>query len=78
MGATRKATAAAKACTDKPTLIRFKAIIGYGPPNTTNSHDAHGLPIIVHYTYRIMGDGCLREGISLSLAPTPGTSAWRS
>ena len=54
-----KATAAAKAGMDRPTLIRFKAIIGYGPPSTANSLDAHGLPDIVHYTRCIMGDGCL-------------------
>ena len=64
MGAIRKAIAAAKARTDKPTLIRFKAIIGYGPPNTANNHDAHGLPITVHLTCCIMDDGCLQEGIS--------------
>ena len=64
MGAIRKATTAAKARTDKPTLIRFKAIIGYGPPNTADSHGAHGLPIIVHYTCCTMGDGCLPEGVS--------------
>ena len=63
MGAIRKAAAAARARTDEPTLIRFKAIIGYGPPNTANSHDTHGLPIIV-CTFGIMGDGCPQEGIS--------------
>ena len=64
MGAIRKATAAAEAPTDKPTLIRFKAIVGYGPPNAADSHGAHGLPIFVQYTCCIMGDGCRLEGIS--------------
>jgi len=29
----QKAVAAANACTDKPTLIRIKTIIGYGMPS---------------------------------------------
>jgi len=37
----RKAIEAAKACTDKRTLIRVKAIIGCGTPNKADSHDAH-------------------------------------
>ena len=47
-GAIWKAIAAAKARTDKPALIRYKAIIGYGPPSTANSHDAQSF-IIAHY-----------------------------
>jgi len=43
--AIRKAIAEAKACTDKPTLIKVKTIIGYGSPNKQDSHDAHGAPL---------------------------------
>mmetsp|Transcript_48694 Transcript_48694/g.89826 ORF Transcript_48694/g.89826 Transcript_48694/m.89826 type:complete len:779 (-) Transcript_48694:118-2454(-) len=43
--ALRKAIAEAKACTDKPTLIKVKTIIGYGSPNKADSHDAHGAPL---------------------------------
>ena len=32
-------------CTDKPTLIIVKSIIGYGAPNKQNSHNAHGAPL---------------------------------
>jgi len=41
----RKAIAEAKACTDKPTLIKVKTIIGFGSPNKADSHDAHGAPL---------------------------------
>lgn len=40
--ALEKAIAEAKACTDKPTLIRVYTIIGYGSPNKSDSHDCHG------------------------------------
>lgn len=40
--ALEKAIADAKACTDKPTLIRVYTIIGYGAPNKCDSHDCHG------------------------------------
>merc|ERR1711933_81450 len=43
--AIRKAIKGAKACTDKPTLIRVKTVIGYGSPNKADSHDAHGAPL---------------------------------
>jgi transketolase len=43
--AIRKAIADAKACTDKPTLIKVKTIIGYGSPNKSNSHAIHGAPV---------------------------------
>jgi len=43
--AIRKAIKEAKACTDKPTLIRVKTVIGYGSPNKADSHDAHGAPL---------------------------------
>mmetsp|Transcript_5919 Transcript_5919/g.12955 ORF Transcript_5919/g.12955 Transcript_5919/m.12955 type:complete len:776 (+) Transcript_5919:79-2406(+) len=43
--ALRKAIEEAKACTDKPTLIKVKTIIGYGSPNKADSHDAHGAPL---------------------------------
>ena len=34
-----------KACTDKPTLIIVKSIIGYGAPHKQNTHNAHGAPL---------------------------------
>jgi transketolase len=37
-----KAIEAAKAVTDKPSLIKVTTIIGYGSPNKANSADAHG------------------------------------
>jgi transketolase len=43
--AIRKAVAEAKACTDKPTLIKVKTVIGFGSPNKADSHDAHGAPL---------------------------------
>jgi transketolase len=43
--AIRKAIADAKACTDKPTLIKVKTVIGFGSPNKADSHDAHGAPL---------------------------------
>merc|ERR1719247_242424 len=45
VAAIRKAIADAKACTDKPTLIKVKTIIGYGSPNKANSHAIHGAPV---------------------------------
>ncbi|MBM3117220.1 transketolase [Jeongeupia naejangsanensis] len=43
--AVRKAIDAAKAVTDKPTLICCKTIIGKGSPNKADSHDSHGAPL---------------------------------
>merc|ERR1712203_186462 len=43
--AIRKAIKEAKACTDKPTLVRVRTVIGYGSPNKADSHDAHGAPL---------------------------------
>jgi len=37
-----KAIEAAKAVTDKPTLIKVTTIIGFGSPNKANTADAHG------------------------------------
>ena len=37
-----KAIEAAKAVTDKPSLIKVTTIIGYGSPNKANTHDVHG------------------------------------
>lgn len=42
MAALEKAIADAKACTDKPTLIKVTTIIGFGSPNKSDSHDCHG------------------------------------
>jgi len=42
IAALEKAIKDAKACTDKPTLIKVKTIIGYGSPNKADSHDCHG------------------------------------
>jgi transketolase len=39
------AIAAAKACTDKPSLIKVSTLIGYGSPNKADSHDVHGAPL---------------------------------
>lgn len=44
-GALAVALDAFQACTDKPTLIVVKSIIGYGAPNKQNSHNAHGAPL---------------------------------
>lgn len=40
-----KAIEAAKAQTEKPTLIKFRSHIGYGSPNFVNTHTAHGAPL---------------------------------
>ena len=34
-----------KDCTDKPTLIILKSIIGWGAPNKQNTSGAHGSPL---------------------------------
>jgi len=43
--AIRAATEAAKADTDKPTLICCKTVIGKGAPNKEGGHDVHGAPL---------------------------------
>lgn len=40
-----KAIAAAKAVTDKPSLIKISTLIGYGSPNKADTHDVHGAPL---------------------------------
>lgn len=39
------AIAAAKAVTDKPSLIKVSTLIGYGSPNKADTHDVHGAPL---------------------------------
>jgi transketolase len=36
---------AAKAVTDKPSLICCRTVIGWGSPNKAGSHDVHGAPL---------------------------------
>lgn len=43
--AIKAAIEAAKAETNKPTLICCKTIIGFGSPNKSGSHDCHGAPL---------------------------------
>jgi transketolase len=43
--AIQAAIAAAKAVTDKPSLICCKTVIGLGSPNTQGTHDVHGAPL---------------------------------
>tara|TARA_R110002049_G_scaffold2750_2_gene21660 strand:+ start:516153 stop:518198 length:2046 start_codon:yes stop_codon:yes gene_type:complete len=45
LAALAKAIEQFKACSDKPTLIIVKSIIGYGAPNKQNTHGAHGAPL---------------------------------
>lgn len=42
LDAIHRAIEAAKAVTDKPSLIKVRTTIGYGSPNKANTHDAHG------------------------------------
>jgi transketolase len=40
-----KAIEAARAVTDKPSLICCKTVIGFGAPNLAGTHDCHGAPL---------------------------------
>src|SRR5439155_11100736 len=40
-----KAIAAAKADTTRPSMILVRTTIGYGSPNKSNTHEAHGSPL---------------------------------
>ncbi|MBV8882596.1 MAG: transketolase, partial [Chroococcidiopsidaceae cyanobacterium CP_BM_RX_35] len=42
LDAIHRAIEAARAVTDKPSLIKVRTTIGYGSPNKANTHDAHG------------------------------------
>ncbi|MBV8886971.1 MAG: transketolase, partial [Chroococcidiopsidaceae cyanobacterium CP_BM_RX_35] len=42
LDAIHRAIEAAKAVTDKPSLIKVRTTIGFGSPNKANTHDAHG------------------------------------
>ncbi|MFM8251498.1 MAG: transketolase [Planctomycetota bacterium] len=41
----RAAIKSFQGCSDKPTLIIVRSIIGFGSPNKANSHNAHGAPL---------------------------------
>ena len=43
--AIQSAISAAKAVTDRPTIIALRTLIGKGSPNKANSHSAHGAPL---------------------------------
>jgi transketolase len=45
LGALQAALQSFRDCTDRPTLILVRSIIGYGAPNKADSHDAHGAPL---------------------------------
>jgi len=42
LDAIHQALEAARAVTDRPSLIKVRTIIGYGSPHKANTHDAHG------------------------------------
>ena len=45
LNAIRKAIDAAKAVTDKPSMIKVSTLIGYGSPNKADTHGVHGSPL---------------------------------
>jgi transketolase len=60
----QKAPTAAKECTNKPALFRFRAIVGYGP------HNAANMPAASWAT------AAYSKASLTSSAPALGTSAW--
>ncbi|HUE70354.1 MAG TPA: transketolase [Pirellulaceae bacterium] len=45
LAAIQNAIDAAHRCTDKPTIVVLRSVIGYGSPNKANTHGAHGAPL---------------------------------
>ncbi len=45
LGSLEKSIEQFKACSDKPTIVVVKSIIGWGAPNKQNTHGAHGAPL---------------------------------
>ncbi|MFP6750382.1 MAG: transketolase [Pirellulaceae bacterium] len=45
LDAIRQALAAFQQTSDKPTLVILRSVIGYGSPNKSDSHAAHGAPL---------------------------------
>lgn len=52
LNAIRKAIDAAKAVTDKPSMIKVSTLIGYGSPNKADTHGVHGSPLGKHFVQK--------------------------